>query len=104
MPAKQLTEKQRLSFVELLKDFQFTVTKTLPLEKSFVTGGGISLKRSDPKTMEQISQWLIFAGELLDINGYTGGYNVTAAFVTGHVAGSHAAEIAEYTYLPIEEV
>ena len=40
MPAKQLTEKQRLSFVELLKDFQFTVTKTLPLEKSFVTGGG----------------------------------------------------------------
>ncbi len=44
MPAKQLTEKQRLSFVELLKDFQFTVTKTLPLEKSFVTGGGISLK------------------------------------------------------------
>ena len=51
MPAKQLTEKQRLSFVELLKDFQFTVTKTLPLEKSFVTGGGISLKVT-PKTME----------------------------------------------------
>ena len=47
---------------------------------------------------------LFFAGELLDINGYTGGYNVTAAFVTGYVAGSHAAEIAEYTYLPIEEV
>ena len=56
-----------------------------------------------PKQWKQISQWFIFAGELLDINGYTGGYNVTAAFVTGHVAGSHAAEIAEYTYLPIEE-
>lgn len=104
MPAKQLTEKQRLSFVELLKDFQFTVTKTLPLEKSFVTGGGISLKVT-PKTMEsKLVNGLFFAGELLDINGYTGGYNVTAAFVTGHVAGSHAAEIAEYTYLPIEEV
>ncbi|WP_353960717.1 NAD(P)/FAD-dependent oxidoreductase [Enterococcus faecalis] len=105
VPAKQLTEKQRLSFVELLKDFQFTVTKTLPLEKSFVTGGGISLKEVTPKTMEsKLVNGLFFAGELLDINGYTGGYNVTAAFVTGHVAGSHAAEIAEYTYLPIEEV
>ncbi len=105
VPAKQLTEKQRLSFVELLKDFQFTVTKTVPLEKSVVTGGGISLKEVTPKTMEsKLVNGLFFAGELLDINGYTGGYNVTAAFVTGHVAGSHAAEIAEYTYLPIEEV
>ena len=60
MPAKQLTEKQRLSFVELLKDFQFTVTKTLPLEKSFVTGGGISLKEVTLKQWKQISQWLIF--------------------------------------------
>ena len=65
----------------------------------------LPLKEVTPKTMEsKLVNGLFFAGELLDINGYTGGYNVTAAFVTGHVAGSHAAEIAEYTYLPIEEV
>jgi len=50
-----------------------------------------------PKTMEsKLINGLFFAGELLDINGYTGGYNVTAAFVTGHVAGQHAAQTAAY--------
>lgn len=93
IPAKQLTEKQLIEFSNLLKDFRFTVNKTFPLEKSFVTGGGIALKEVNPKTMESKRiNGLYFAGELLDINGYTGGYNVTAAFVTGHVAGSHAAQ------------
>ena len=65
----------------------------------------MGFQRSDPKTMEsKLVNGLFLLVNFLDINGYTGGYNVTAAFVTGHVAGSHAAEIAEYTYLPIEEV
>lgn len=102
--AKQVTEKQVEEFSNLLKGFRMSVVKTLPIEKSFVTGGGISLNEVNPKTMEsKLVSGLFFAGELLDINGYTGGYNITAAFVTGHAAGKHAAEIAEYTYLPIDE-
>ncbi|ALS00763.1 hypothetical protein ATZ33_05075 [Enterococcus silesiacus] len=99
--AKQVSEKQLDQLVQHLKSFYIKADKTLPIEKSFVTGGGISLKEIQPKTMEsKLVNGLFFAGELLDINGYTGGYNVTAAFVTGHVAGTHAAAIAEYTYLP----
>jgi predicted flavoprotein YhiN len=65
-----------------------------------VTGGGVSLKEISPKTLEsKIVNGLFFGGELLDINGYTGGFNITAAFATGHTAGIHAAETASYTYL-----
>lgn len=99
--AKQVSDQQLDQLVFQLKTFKMNAEKTLPIEKSFVTGGGVSLKEIQPKTMEsRIVHGLFFAGELLDINGYTGGYNVTAAFVTGHVAGTHAASIAEYTYLP----
>lgn len=99
--AKQVSEKQLDQIVQHLKSFYIKANKTLPIEKSFVTGGGISLKEIQPKTMEsKLVNGLFFAGELLDINGYTGGYNVTAAFVTGHVAGTHAARVSEYTYLP----
>ena len=57
-----------------------------------MTGGGVSTKEVDPKTMEsKFMQGLFFCGELLDINGYTGGYNITAAFVTGTIAGQYAA-------------
>ncbi|MCA5012712.1 MULTISPECIES: NAD(P)/FAD-dependent oxidoreductase [unclassified Enterococcus] len=103
--AKKVSETQLEQFTKTLKSFSITAEKTLPIEKSFVTGGGISLKEVQPKTMEsKLINGLFFAGELLDVNGYTGGYNVTAAFVTGHVAGTHAAEIAEYTYLPLEDI
>ncbi|WP_207695121.1 hypothetical protein DOK67_0002537 [Enterococcus sp. DIV0212c] len=99
--AKQVSDQQLDQLAYQLKSFSIKAEKTLPIEKSFVTGGGISLKEIQPKTMEsKLVNGLFFAGELLDINGYTGGYNVTAAFVTGHVAGTHAASIAEYTYLP----
>lgn len=101
--AKIIDENQLVTLVSLLKTFNLHATKTFPLEKSFVTGGGVCLKEVNPKTMESKRvNGLFFTGELLDINGYTGGYNVTAAFVTGYVAGHHAAEIAKYTYLPEE--
>lgn len=103
--AKQVSDQQLDPLVQSLKSFSITAEKTLPIEKSFVTGGGIALKEIQPKTMEsKLVNGLFFAGELLDINGYTGGYNVTAAFVTGYVAGTHAAAIAEYTYLPSLEM
>ncbi len=96
-PLKQLTDEEKLAFSELVKGFIITGYETYPLDKSFVTGGGIELKEVKPKSMEsKLVDGLFFAGELLDVNGYTGGYNITAAFVTGHVAGKHAAEIASY--------
>jgi predicted Rossmann fold flavoprotein len=95
--ADQITKEQLQKLGELMKGFPITITKTFPLEKSFVTGGGINLKEVNPKTMESKQMnGLYFGGELLDINGYTGGFNITAAFCTGHVAGKQAAEMASY--------
>lgn len=78
---------------KLIKNFTFNVNGTLPLEKAFVTGGGISIKEIHPKTMEsKMMKGLFFSGEVLDIHGYTGGYNITVAFSTGYTAGKGAAE------------
>lgn len=94
---KQLTDVEKNDLINLIKEFKFTVYETYPLDKSFVTGGGIELREINPKSMEsKLIDGLFFAGELLDVNGYTGGFNITAAFVTGHVAGKNAAEIASY--------
>lgn len=77
---------------ELCKDFRFTVHGTQPLEKAFVTGGGISIKEIHPKEMSsKLMEGLYFCGEILDIHGYTGGYNITSALVTGRLAGMNAA-------------
>ena len=95
--AEQTTEDQLQALAAIMKGFSVTISKTFPLEKSFVTGGGIHLKEVNPKTMEsKCINGLYFGGELLDINGYTGGFNITAAFCTGHVAGKHAAEMVSY--------
>lgn len=86
------TEKLR-SFSTICKQFCFTVNGTLPLDKAFVTGGGVSIKEIEPKTMASKKMpGLYFCGEVLDIYGYTGGYNITAALVTGRLAGSNSAE------------
>lgn len=81
----------------LLKAFPVHINGTLPIEKAFVTGGGVHLKEVVPKTMEsKLKKGLHFAGEILDIHGYTGGYNITAAFSTGYSAGKHAAEQSRF--------
>ena len=73
-----------------LKNFKFMVDGTLPIEKSFVTGGGVCVKQINPSTMEsKLVKGLYFCGEILDIHGYTGGYNITAALVTGKIAASN---------------
>ncbi|WP_282173563.1 NAD(P)/FAD-dependent oxidoreductase [Cytobacillus firmus] len=80
------------SFVKGCKSFQFNVTGTLPLDKAFVTGGGVSVKEIEPQTMaSKMMEGLFFCGEILDIHGYTGGYNITSALVTGRLAGLNAA-------------
>ena len=88
----RLTEANWAQIKEALTNFRFTVNGSLPIEKGFVTGGGVHLKEVNPKSLQsKLTQGLYFCGELLDIHGYTGGYNITAAFVTGYVAGMHAA-------------
>ncbi|MYL61211.1 aminoacetone oxidase family FAD-binding enzyme, partial [Virgibacillus halodenitrificans] len=76
-----------------MKHFTFHVHESLPLEKAFVTGGGVSIKEIVPNTMQSKKMHgLYFCGEILDIHGYTGGYNITSALVTGRLAGVNAAK------------
>jgi predicted Rossmann fold flavoprotein len=87
-----LPKQQWGDFVACLKQFQFRAVGTKSIEEAFVTGGGVNLKEINPKTMEsKLMPGLFFCGEVLDIHGYTGGYNITAAFSTGYTAGMHAA-------------
>jgi len=75
-----------------VKSFSVRLTGTLPLAQATVTGGGVSVKEMDPKTMaSKLHQGLYFAGEVMDVHGHTGGYNITVAFSTGHCAGTSAA-------------
>lgn len=88
-----LSNQQLTHLAEHFKKFIFTVNGTLSIERAFVTGGGVSLKEIWPKTMmSKIQPGLFLCGEVLDIHGYTGGYNITSALVTGHVAGSEARQ------------
>ncbi|WP_071393793.1 BaiN/RdsA family NAD(P)/FAD-dependent oxidoreductase [Bacillus tuaregi] len=91
-----LSNDKLRDFVESCKRFRFTVNGTLSLEKAFITGGGISTKEIEPKTMASKKMpGLYFCGEILDIHGYTGGFNITAAFVTGRLAGQSAAQYSK---------
>lgn len=86
---KQLNPKQVEKLLDLLKHFSISITGKMSLAKSFVTKGGISLKEINPKTLESKKvPGLFFAGEVLDINAHTGGFNITSALCTGWVAGS----------------
>lgn len=76
------------SFIDHLKNFPIKVHDVKPLPYAFVTGGGISIKEIDPKTMESKKiDGLYYTGEVLDLHGYTGGYNITIALSTGYTAG-----------------
>jgi hypothetical protein len=85
-------ERAAAGDLALLLAFPLTATGTLPLEKGMVTAGGVDLREVHPVTMEsRLVPGLHFAGEVLDLDGDTGGYNLQAAFTTGHLAGLHAA-------------
>ena len=88
----ELSNEKKRSLVRMLKDFRITGTGTLSIEKAFVTGGGVSVKEIYPKRMEsKLKSGLFFCGEVMDLHGYTGGYNITVAFSTGYTAGQAAA-------------
>ncbi len=87
-----LSNEQLRNIITDLKEFKVNIHGSLPLEKAFVTGGGISIKEINPTTMaSKMVDRLFFCGEILDIHGYTGGYNITAALITGRLAGQNAA-------------
>ena len=87
--AKQLTPTQTEEMIQKIKEMPIPVTGKMSLAKSFVTKGGVSLKEINPKTLEsKLVPGLHFAGEVLDINAHTGGFNITSALCTGWVAGS----------------
>ncbi|MEE9542507.1 MAG: NAD(P)/FAD-dependent oxidoreductase [Thermodesulfobacteriota bacterium] len=90
--ASQVTKKERADLIKWLKDFTLDVTGPFPFEGAIVTAGGVDIKEIDPRTMEsRLVKGLFITGELLDIQGDTGGYNLQAAFSTGYVAGVSAA-------------
>ncbi|MFC1528332.1 NAD(P)/FAD-dependent oxidoreductase [Candidatus Latescibacterota bacterium] len=88
-----VTKEDRKRLRLLLKEFPLTITGLLGFRKAIVTAGGISLKEIDPKTMgSKIISNLYFAGEILDLDGPTGGYNLQVCWSTGYVAGESAAQ------------
>lgn len=87
-----VTVAERATIVRLLKDLRVTVTGLGPLEEAIVTAGGVPTGEIDPRTMmSRLVKGLFFAGEVIDIDAETGGYNLQAAFSTGYVAGEAAA-------------
>ena len=90
-PDKQvnsITKQERIQIVKLLKEFEVTIKNFRRIEDGIITAGGISIKEINPKTMEsKLISGLYFAGEILDVDSYTGGFNLQIAYSTGFVAG-----------------
>lgn len=84
----EITKEERKRLVELLKNFTITIKSFRPVEEAIITCGGISTKEIDPKTMEsKVIKGLYFAGEIIDVDSYTGGFNLQIAYSTGYTAG-----------------
>ena len=84
----EVTKKERERIVHLLKNFEITISKFGKIEEAIVTSGGVSIKEINPKTMEsKIVKGLFFAGEVIDVDAYTGGFNLQIAYSTGYTAG-----------------
>lgn len=87
----QITKEERRRLVELLKNFKVTVKGFRPIEEAIVTSGGVKVSEINPKTMEsKLLPKLYFAGEVIDVDAYTGGFNLQIAFSTGRLAGENA--------------
>ena len=85
----EITKQERQSIVKLLKNFEITIKGFRPVEEAIITAGGINIKEINPKTMEsKIINGLYFAGEIIDVDAYTGGFNLQIAYSTGFVAGN----------------
>ena len=84
----EITREERVRLVQLLKNFEITLHDFRPIEEAIITAGGISIKEINPKTMEsKLIKGLYFAGEIIDVDAYTGGFNLQIAYSTGYTAG-----------------
>ena len=88
-----ITKAERASLVRVLKHFPIRISGARPIAEAIVTTGGVSVKQVDPKTMaSRVTPGLYFAGEILDVDAYTGGFNLQIAWATGRLAGLSAAQ------------
>lgn len=84
----EITKEERKNLVNLIKNFEVSIDGFRPVEEAIVTAGGISVKEINPKTMEsKLVKGLYFAGEVIDVDAYTGGFNLQIAYSTGYTAG-----------------
>lgn len=89
----QISREQRQSLINAIKHFKLNITGFRPIEEAIITSGGISVKEIDPATMmSKLIGGLFFAGEIIDVDAYTGGFNLQIAFSTGFLAGESAAK------------
>lgn len=84
----EITKQERLNLVKLIKQIEFSIKRTRPIEEGIITSGGINIKEINPSTMEsKLVKGLYFAGEIIDVDAYTGGFNLQIAYSTGYTAG-----------------
>lgn len=87
----EITKKQRFDLINVLKGLSFRISNLFDINQAIITAGGVSVKEINPKTMEsKLVRGLFFAGEVLDVDALTGGFNLQIAFSTGYVAGKNA--------------
>ena len=92
----EITKEERSNLVQLLKKFELTIKDFRPVEEAIITSGGINIKEINPKTMEsKLVKGLYFAGEIIDVDSYTGGFNLQIAYSTGYTAGMHVGDLEE---------
>lgn len=91
----EITKEERRRLVKLLKEFIIEIKRFRPIEEAIITSGGINIKEINPKTMESKKiKGLYFAGEIIDVDAYTGGFNLQIAYSTGYVAGmTHEGQV-----------
>lgn len=88
-----VTREERLKLQNILKDFTVRISEPRPIDEAIVTSGGVKTSEITPKTMEsKLIKGLYFAGEVIDVDAYTGGFNLTIAWATGKLAGESAAQ------------
>jgi len=84
----QITKEMRLALIEVLKNLEISIDEFHTIDEAIITSGGVKISEINPKTMEsKIVSGLFFSGEVIDVDGYTGGYNLQIAFSTGYLAG-----------------
>ena len=94
-PVNEITKEERKHFAAVIKNWRIKITDTRWYDEAIITRGGVSVKEVNPSTMESKKvSGLYFAGELLDLDALTGGFNLQIAWSTGYLAGENAAAMA----------